>query len=364
MNIKYPVYQPKIGAEEKALVMECLDTTWISSKGKFINEFETEFSQYVGVKHSTAVSNGTVALHLALEGLGIGPGDEVLVPSFTYIASVNAIQYTSATPVFIDSDPKTWQLDWQDAKRKITPKTKAIMVVHLYGYPCDMENIIKLAKEKNLLVIEDCAEAFGSRLGSKHCGTFGDVATFSFFGNKTITTGEGGMVSSNDPDLHRKMVKLKGQGLAHKQYWHDVVGYNYRMTNICAAIGVAQLRKADGIIKAKREIAQWYKTFLANLPVEMLWEAPNMTNSFWMISVKLKNEKVRDELRTFLDQFGIETRPSFYPVHTMPMYEQKLSLPGCDEIAYSGMNFPSYPELKEADVKFICDHVAKFFNQA
>ncbi|EFG9803382.1 GDP-perosamine synthase RfbE/PerA, partial [Escherichia coli] len=241
-----PVYQPSLTGKEKEYVNECLDSTWISSKGNYIQKFENKFAEQNHVQYATTVSNGTVALHLALLALGISEGDEVIVPTLTYIASVNAIKYTGATPIFVDSDNETWQMSVSDIEQKITNKTKAIMCVHLYGHPCDMEQIVELAKSRNLFVIEDCAEAFGSKYKGKYVGTFGDISTFSFFGNKTITTGEGGMVVTNDKTLYDRCLHFKGQGLAvHRQYWHDVIGYNYRMTNICAAIGLAQLEQAD-----------------------------------------------------------------------------------------------------------------------
>ena len=252
MSYKYPVYQPSLGQKEKDNVLECLDSTWISSKGKFINQFEDSFSKFIGIRHSAAVCNGTVAIHVALLALGIGEGDEVIVPSFTYIASVNTIAYTGAKPVFIDSDLYTWQIDPEKIEEKITPKTKAILTVHLYGQPCEMDAILSIAKKYKLYVLEDCAEAFGSLYKSRFVGTFGNISTFSFFGNKTITTGEGGMVVTNDPFLHEKVIHLKGQGLAKdREYYHDIIGYNYRMTNICAAIGCAQLERASELITKK-----------------------------------------------------------------------------------------------------------------
>ena len=242
-----PIYQPSLSGNERRYILECLDSTWISSKGKFIGEFERGFAGFVGVRHSATVSNGTVALHLALVALGIGPGDEVIVPTLTYIASVNAITYTGATPVFVDSLEDTWQMDPDDVRRKISPKTRAIMAVHLYGHPCDMDALQSIAREHSVYLVEDCAEAIGTLYRGKHVGTFGDVGTFSFFGNKTITTGEGGMVVTNDETLHERAVHFRGQGLAaHRQYWHDVIGYNYRMTNICAALGVARWNRWMG----------------------------------------------------------------------------------------------------------------------
>lgn len=222
-----PVYQPYFSGREKIYVNECLESTWISSKGEFIGRFEQGFGDYIGSSNATSVCNGTVAIHLALEALGIGPGDEVIVPTFTYIASVNTIIQTGAKPVFVDSLDSTWQIDPEDVKRKITPKTKAVMVVHLYGLPCDMDAIAAICEEHKLLLVEDCAEAFGSRYKGRHVGTFGDVATFSFFGNKTITTGEGGMVVAKEQDTIQRAFHLKNQGVSQTQeYWHDVVAYN------------------------------------------------------------------------------------------------------------------------------------------
>ncbi len=363
MNYKYPVYQPSLGSKEKENVLECLDSTWISSKGKFISQFENSFSEFIDVKHSAGVCNGTVAIHVALLALGIGEGDEVVVPSFTYIASVNAIKYTGAKAVFIDSNLKTWQIDPTKIEEKITKRTKAIMVVHLYGQPSEMDSILTIAKKHKLFVIEDCAEAFGSLYNGKHVGTFGDIATFSFFGNKTITTGEGGMVATNNSILHEKVFHLKGQGLAkNREYYHDIIGYNYRMTNICAAIGCAQLEKADKLIQKKIEIANWYENKLSNLPVVFHSQVGNAKHSFWMVSILLKDSEERNKLRSHLKENGIETRPTFYPVHLMPMYFEKgLSLPVAEDLGNRGINLPSYPDLKETDIEFVCNKIKEYY---
>lgn len=363
MSYKYPVYQPSLGKKEKENVLECLDSTWISSKGKFITQFENSFSEFIEVKHSAAVCNGTVAIHVALLALGIGEGDEVIVPSFTYIASVNAINYTGAKAVFVDSDLQTWQIDPAKIENKITKKTKAMMAVHLYGQPCEMDIILSIAKKHNLFVIEDCAEAFGSLYKGKHVGAFGDVSTFSFFGNKTITTGEGGMVVTNDLSLHENAVHLKGQGLAKdREYYHDIVGYNYRMTNICAAIGCAQLDRANELIEKKILIAKWYEEKLRSLPVTFHSQVGDVKHSFWMISILLKDSDEREKIRFHLKQNGIETRPTFHPVHLMPMYFEKgLSLPIAENLGSRGINLPSYPELDENDVDFICNQIKEFY---
>lgn len=365
MSIKIPIYQPWLGGNEKKYVNDCIDTNWISSKGKYIHQFEEKFAEYLGIKYATGISNGTTALHLALETLGVGNGDEVIVPTFTYIASVSAILYTGAIPVFADSLATTWQIDPEDIKRKITPKTKAIMPVHLYGHPCEMEKICEIAKENKLFIVEDCAEAFGSKYKNKYVGTFGDISTFSFYGNKTITTGEGGMLITNDFDLYEKAYHLKMHGVSKDiEYWHDVIGYNYRMTNICAAIGLAQLEKADEHIKLKRELAEKYNKLLSGLPILPHKESENTLHTYWMYSILVKDEGTRNALREFLKLEGIETRPTFHPVHTMPMFsELKGSFPVAEDIALRGINLPSWPNMPSEYIEYICERITIFFKK-
>lgn len=355
MSFKIPIYKPSIGDLEKKYVLDCLDSTWISSKGSYINQFEQKFADYIGVKYACSVSNGTVALHLALIALGIGSGDEVIVPSLTYIASVNAISYTGASPVFVDSLRETWQMSPTDVENKITKNTKAIMAVHLYGHPCDMDALKDICNRHNLFLIEDCAEAIGTKYKGKHVGQFGDISTFSFFGNKTITTGEGGMVITNNETLYDRSLHFKGQGLAkHRQYWHDVIGYNYRMTNICAAIGLAQLEKVNAFLNRKREIAETYKKAFTNSEYEFHNEASDVTHSYWMCSILVRNAKDRDSLRERLEANGIETRPLFYPVHTMPMYAVKYqNHPIAEDLGWRGINLPSYPGLTEDEINAV-----------
>lgn len=361
--IRIPIYQPSLSGREKEYVMDCLDSTWISSKGSYIGRFEKAFSEKIGVKHALTVSNGTVALHLALVALGIKAGDEVIVPSLTYIASVNAITYTNAKPVFVDSLPDTWQQDPQDIRQKITAKTRAIMVVHLYGHPCDMDSIMQIAEEYGLYVIEDCAEAFGSTYKGKYVGSIGNIATFSFFGNKTITTGEGGMVVTNSPELFSKAAHFRGQGLAsQREYWHDVIGYNYRMTNICAAIGLAQLEQADNFIQAKRAIALRYQQELANLPVSLHHEGADVTHTYWMNSILVEEAKDREALRAYLAKDGIETRPLFYPIHTMPMYcAESSDYPVAENLALRGINLPSWPAMSTQEQDHVIESIRRYF---
>jgi perosamine synthetase len=257
-------------------------------------------------------------------------------------------------------------MDPEDVRRHITPRTRAIMAVHLYGQSCDMKSLSEIATTHRIFLVEDCAEAFGTLYAGQHVGTFGDISTFSFFGNKTITTGEGGMVVTNDKTLNERTRHFKGQGLAaHREYWHDVVGYNYRMTNIAAAIGLAQLERADEFIGRKRELAALYREALAGLPVELHAEAPGTIHSYWMVSVLTKLPQDRDPLRTHLAADGIETRPLFFPVHTMPMYARNYHKHAvAEDLAWRGINLPSWPGLSEADVRFVAASVAKYFDGA
>lgn len=362
MKFQIPIYKPTLSGNEKKYVNECLDSTWISSKGSFIPKFEQGFADFVGVDYGASVSNGTVALHLALVTLGIGPGDEVIVPTLTYIASVNAIAYTGATPVFVDSLADTWQMDPEDVRRKLTPRTKAVMAVHLYGHPCDMNALSEICKTAGVFLIEDCAEAIGSKFNGIHVGNFGDISTFSFFGNKTITTGEGGMVVTNNETLHDRAVHYKGQGLAkHRQYWHDVIGYNYRMTNICAAIGFAQLESIEKFIDRKKQIAAFYAKAFEGSPFTFHKPYGNVEHSYWMCSILVEKPAMRDTLMQHLGDAGIETRPVFYPVHTMPMYAGKYQRHRvAEEIGWRGINLPSFPSISEDELNYVVETVTSF----
>ena len=293
-----------------------------------------------------------------MDTLGITAGDEVIVPTLTYIASVNAIAIAGATPVFVDVKEDSWNIDYDQIASKITSKTKAVMIVHLYGLPCEMNEIVRICKEHSLYLIEDAAEAIGSKYRGTHVGTFGDISTFSFFGNKTITTGEGGMVVSNDSNLINRASYLKSQAVSSiREYWHDEIGYNYRMTNICAAIGLAQLEKADHTISKKRQLASWYKEDLAGLDVDFQSDDSTVFNSFWMVSILLKTEELRNRIRESLKENGIETRPLFFPAHTMPRFKSEESFPVSESLSKRGMNLPSYPELTRSDISFICSEI-------
>jgi perosamine synthetase len=361
--IQIPVYRPLLDGNERKYVYDCLDSGWISSKGKYVELFENAFSNYIGSKHALGVCNGTAAIHLSLCALGLRPGDEVIVPTFTYVASVNAVRMVGATPIFADSLPDTWQIDPDDVRRKITSRTRAIMAVHLYGLTCDMGRLAALAATHDIFLVEDAAEALGSEWQGVKAGCFGDIAAFSFFGNKTITTGEGGMVACRDPALHERALHLRGQGLAkYREYWHDVMGYNYRMTNIAAAIGLAQLENVEAKLERKRILAEQYQQLLKDLPLSHHCEIPPARHSYWMCSILLESEQVRDELRIYLAESGIETRPLFPAVHTMPIYAERYRhFPVAENLGRRGMNLPSFPALRDDEQEYICNQIRNFF---
>ena len=351
---------PVFNGNEKKYLDECIDTGWVSANGRFVNEFEKKFAEYCGVKYAVSCSNGTVALHLALVTLGIGPGDEVIMPSITYIATANCVKYCGATPVFVDSDPDTFNIDVNDIEKKITERTKAIIPVHLYGLCCNMDAVNEIAKKHNLFVVEDSAEAHGAKIGDRMSGTMSDIGSFSFFGNKIITSGEGGMLVTNNEELYLKMKHLKAQGMsAEKRYWHDVVGFNYRMTNMQAAVGLAQLENIEWHIAQRKRVADEYKKHFGGFKYVRMQGCPaNYTHVYWMNNIILSDEveKSRDSIMAEMEEHNIEMRPLFYPVHTMPPYlNESLSLPVAEEISEKGISLPSHALLTSEDIAFICD---------
>mgnify|MGYP001252944304 CR=1 FL=1 len=360
-----PIYKPHLGGNEKKYVNDCLDSSWISSRGEYISRFEDGFAEWLEVPAATTVANGTVALHLALHALGIGPGDEVIVPTLTYIASVNAVAYVGAKPVFVDSLDDTWNVDPEDVRRKITSRTKAVMIVHLYGNPCAIAELQAVCSGHQLWLVEDAAEALGSRYDGKLVGGFGDVSTFSFFGNKVITTGEGGMVTSNKVELIERVAHLKNQGVsATREYWHDEIAFNYRMTNICAAIGLAQLERVERILEKKRAINAWYVKYLKGLDLQFQREDALASSCYWMVTILAPSEALRDSIRECLKSHGVETRPIFYPAHRMPAFFSETCFPVADQLSARGMNLPSYPDLSEIEVELICGLIRTFLTSA
>lgn len=364
---------PSIGAKELEYAIDAIKSGWISSQGKYVNIFEEKFADYCGTKFGASVANGTAALHLALIILGIGKGDEVIVPALTYIAVPNAVTYTGAKPVFVDSEPSTWCIDPAKIEEKISPRTKAIIPVHLYGHPADMDLIMAIAKKHGLRVIEDAAEAHGAEYlpAGRHgkgrkVGGIGDIGIFSFYGNKIITTGEGGMLVTNNLAWHEKGQFLKNQAMSkEKKYVHSEIGFNYRMTNVQAAIGLAQLEKLDAFITQKRAIAQQYNQLLAgvkgiSLPPEAAWAK----NIYWMYSILVQDDFAvsRDELMAKLQTAGVETRPFFTCVHKQPPYlsHGHEVLPVAEKLSLQGINLPSSVILTDKEIGYICSVIKSF----
>ncbi|PWB24560.1 aminotransferase class I/II-fold pyridoxal phosphate-dependent enzyme [Flavobacterium sp. HTF] len=361
---------PLLEGNELLYVTDCIKTNWISSQGKYVRSFEKLFSDYHENYSALAVSNGTVALHLALDALGIGEGDEVLVPNLTFAASINAIIYTGATPVLVDVERDSFNIDMDNIEKHITNKTKAIMPVHLYGQSCDMDKIVAISKKHNLLIIEDCAEALGSKYKNRPLGVFGDAATFSFFGNKTITTGEGGMVLFKDSVVANKGAVLRDHGMSkERRYWHDFVGYNYRLTNLQAAIGVAQFERLNEFVNAKRKLAESYNETLSKysffqIPVEK----QDTYSSYWLYTFLVKEEApfTREELMNYLSKRGVETRPVFYPLHIMPPYKlfgNDENLKVSSDISVLGMSLPSSVSLSVVETNYICSCISSFIDE-
>jgi perosamine synthetase len=332
-----------------------------------VKRFEREFAAYCGVRHGVATHNGTVALHLALAALGIGPGDEVILPTLTFVATANAVVYTGATPVFVDSEPHTWNIAPEAVARAVTPRTRAIIAVHLYGHPADMDPLRALADQHGLTLIEDAAEAHGARYKGRRAGSLSDVAIFSFFGNKIITTGEGGMVLTDDPALAERCFLLENQARHNENpYWHAEIGYNYRMTNLQAALGVAQLERIEDLIAVRVQNAAHYNRRLSEVPgLSRPPCAEWAENVYWMYTVLVEEEYGldRDTVMTRLRQRGIDTRPAFYPIHTLPMYHQDQRLPVAEEVGRKGLNLPSGATLTPEQVDLVCDVLAELSQQ-
>lgn len=361
-----PVYEPDLSIKEESYLLDAFRSGWISSKGRYVQEFEQEFANFIGSQSSgISVSNGTVALHLALLALGISNNDEVLVPNFTYIACANAVTYVGATPVFFNSNEIDLQPDLESAKSKITSKTKAIILPHLYGSAADSKGFQEFAKDKGIYLIEDCAEAIGTRLEGSHVGLLGDIATFSFFGNKTITTGEGGMVFSKDVNLDKQMRKLKNQGLSEPgSYHHDVVGFNYRMTNLQAAIGLAQTERLPEILSKKiANHASYAKALNQNQKIRLL-EPIRGESSYWMETVILAEGMKADKLIENLKQMRIETRPGFSLNADLPMYAKSANQ---ENLRFSLenriINLPSSPLLKQEQIDYVCGVLSELCQQ-
>lgn len=360
------IAEPVFNGNEKKYLMECIDTGWVSANGRFIKEFQDKFAEYNGSKYAIACANGTVTLMLIMKALNIGPGDEVIMPTLTYVATANAVANCGATPVFVDSDPNTWNVDPNAIEAAITHNTKAIIPVHLYGLACDMTAIMDISIRYGIPVIEDAAEAHGAKWDGAKVGSIGKVGSFSFFGNKIITCGEGGMILTNDDDLYRRMNLLKAQGVdAKKRYWHVIRGYNFRMTNMQAAVGLGQLENIEWHISERRRVAETYqRLFKEKLDgYVQIQKVDNPENHvYWMNSVVLtdKVKKERDEVMASMEVANIEMRPLFYPMHVMPVYrDNSLELPIAEHLAERGINLPSHSGLDEEKINYIVDSLVE-----
>lgn len=358
-----PIAKPILGREELENVIKAVKSGWISSKGKFIEEFEYKFANYCNTIYGISTPNGTTSLHLALRALDIKKGDEVIVPDLTFISPVDAVKYCNAIPILVDAHSEYWCIDPDKIEEKITPKTKAIIPVHLYGHSCNMYQILDIAEDHDLFVVEDVAEAHGGEYMKKKLGSFGDISCFSFFANKVITTGEGGMCITNNEELWNRMKLLRLHGMNEdKRYWHQFIGYNYNMTNMQAAIGVAQIKKIDHFIKKRRQIGKWYNEGFKELAEqEVITLQPEMEWTkciYWMYCILLRDyfDKDRDKVMNKLERKGVETRPFFYPVHMFPHYKQD-GFEVAENIALRGINLPSYPSLTIDDIDFIIQKV-------
>lgn len=350
--------QPQLNGNEYRYLMDAFWSTWISSTGKYVTMFEEKFADYCGVKYGMATSNGTTALHLALVALGIGAGDEVVVPDITFAATVNAVFHAGAVPVIVDIEEDSWCIDPDKIRNAITPRTKAIIPVHLYGQPCDMDEICDIARENGLYVIEDCAEAHGAEWNGKRVGSFGDISCFSFFGNKVVTTGEGGMCVTNNEMLAQKIQILRDHGMNRKRkYYHDVVGFNYRMTNMQAAIGVGQLEHIDEILTWRNALEDAYADKLAQIPKVILQKKDlNQRKKIaWLVSILVPAE-CRDKIIKIFHENGIDTRAFFIPLSEMDIYKKYAS--DCNvskRISRCGINLPTTAEITETSVEKIVD---------
>jgi perosamine synthetase len=364
-----PVAAPMLVGNEKAYVMDCLDSTWISSTGKYVEQFESSFAEFCESRHAISCCNGTVALHLALVALGLQPGDEVIVPTLTFVATANVVSYCGAKPIFVDVDPETWTINPDSIEEKINSRTRGIIVVHLYGQPANLDPILNLAQKHGLFVVEDAAEAHGARYKGKRVGALAHVGAFSFYGNKALTTGEGGMLTTNDEALAAKLRLLRGQGMdPKKRYWHPVIGYNYRMTNVAAALGLGQLEKADWHLERRATVAHWYQERLKAID-GIRWQAEQewATRIYWMFSIVLEKQAGnRDEVMAELEQAGIEVRPLFYPMHMLPPYQAEVGdnlFPVAEGISQCGFSLPTWAGLSNEDLEYVTDILVQCLNK-
>lgn len=369
-----PVCEPLLAGNELKYVTEAVSTGWISSAGKYVTEFEKQFARYCGCEYGVAVCNGTVALHLALTALGIGKGDEVIIPNFTMIATAFAVCYTGAVPVFVDAHPETWNIDVDQIEAKITSRTKAIIPVHLFGLMCNMDAIETIAKRHHLYVLEDAAEAHGAEYKGRKAGSCSDLACFSFFANKNVTTGEGGMVVTNNKELYDRLRYHKNMCFpldGPRNYVHNDIGFNYRMSNVVAAIGLAQTEKADEYKQMRMRNNALYRQYLSKVPgirFQPLYE--DYVDVAWMNAIVVDPQlygRSKDELMAFLKENMVDTRLLFVGMHRQPCLKKfgadcSGEYPVTDWLSENGLYLPSASSLSEGDIKGICQMIASFAN--
>jgi perosamine synthetase len=357
MTAIIPVAAPVFDGNEREYLLDCFDSSRISSSGNYLDRFEAGFASFCRARQAIACVNGTAAIHLALLAVGVGPGDEVLLPDVTFIATANAVTYCGAKPVFVDVKPDSWNIDPELAEAAISPRTKAIIAVHLYGLPANLHLLGQIARRHGLALVEDAAEAHGALCRGTPVGAIGDVGAFSFYGNKIITTGEGGMVVTQNQEFADRIRQLKGQGQDFKRrYWFPVVGYNYRMNNLQAAIGLAQLERAEWHMAQHRRVAQTYFEMLEGLPGLTLPLEPSWArHAFWMFTVLLDNatEAERDHVMAQMAKDGVETRPMFYPIHQLPPYRElqpAAQFPVSTDVAARGISLPTWAGLTKEQI--------------
>jgi perosamine synthetase len=362
-DIRFPLSQPVLAGRECEYALGAIRSGWISSVGEYVERFEKAVGDFLGREPGVAVTSGTTALHLACRAMNVGPGQDVIVPSLTFVATANAVSYCGGRPVFADSDAGTWNVSVRTIEQAWTPDTVGVLLVHLYGLPAPAVEIAQLCRERGAWLIEDCAQALGARIGDRFVGSFGDAATFSFFGNKIISTGEGGMVFLSDPENAAHVRLLRGQGMdltADRRYLHVELGYNYRMTNVAAAIGLGQVEMIDLHLTARQEIATAYYRELARLQERGMVKLPatlaGYHNVFWLFSVVLSSggPRLRDRTQRALSARGIDTRPFFVPMHELPIYADGVTcLPVSKTLADHGLSLPTYTGLSPKDVRLI-----------
>lgn len=352
-----PIAEPSLGEREVELVTDAVRSGWVSSIGEYVTAFEEGLASRCGVGHAVATSNGTTALHLALAVAGIGPGDEVIVPSLTFVATAAAVAYCGASPVLAESDPAHWCVDPADVASRITPRTRAVVPVDLYGHPADMDALAEIATEHDLMLVEDAAEALGATYRERPAGGLGHLGVLSFYGNKLITTGEGGAVLTDDPALAERARVLRDHAMdPHRRYWHEEIGFNYRITNMQAALGVAQLERLDELLERKRAIAAAYSAGLEDVPgVSVQEEASWASSSWWMTTLRIDGSRGvdRDELAARLRADGVDTRPAFVPLHLLPHLRQPGPLPVAEAVGSEGLSLPSSASLSGSELDYV-----------